>query len=149
MGSRARGRGGNVHILSGQPLPYLQIMTHQTEHNIDVQRARCELAHTMNLEIDRIADMWAQRHQGRIETLGVADLQNRAAFLPGGNHAIGFFERARAWLFNQHVDAGLKQTARDLPMRFRRYGRTYRITPADERSPVGYSLEDPCSGCVS
>ena len=91
----------------------------------------------MNLEIDWIADMGAQRHQGRIETLGVADLQNRAAFLPGGNHAIGFFESARDWLFNQHVDAGFKQTARDLAMRLSRYGQAYRINAADERTPVG------------
>ena len=65
---------GNVDIAANQPLDNVEIVNHQIEHDVDVQRARRELSNAMNFEIDGIAHMWAQRNHRRIEALSMANL---------------------------------------------------------------------------
>jgi len=75
--------GAALDVFADEPLHYIQIVNHQIQHHIDVQRASAELTHAMNFEIDWVADVRAQRNQRRIEPLRMAHLQDSAAF-PGG-----------------------------------------------------------------
>src|SRR5689334_6936091 len=61
-------------VLADEPLHDIQIVNHQVEHNIDVERARGELPDAMYLEVNRLADVWLQSDHRGIEALEVSDL---------------------------------------------------------------------------
>src|SRR5712692_1227373 len=126
-----------LDLLANQPLHDVQIVNHQIKHDVDVQASRRELAYAMNLKIDGIVHMWPQSDKRGIEAFGVTDLQHRAAFLPRSDHAIRFFQRARDWFLNQHVNAGFEQAASDLTMRFGRHRQTHGVDFTNQRAPVG------------
>src|SRR6266404_1315213 len=62
-------QAGDLDFFADQPLHDVQIVNHQVEHDVDVQGTRGELAYAMYLEIDRVANMRAQSHQCRVESL--------------------------------------------------------------------------------
>ncbi len=64
----------DFNVFADQPLHDIEIVNHQVEHDVDVQRARSELAHAMNLKIDWLANVWTQRDHRRIETFEVPNL---------------------------------------------------------------------------
>src|SRR2546426_12544794 len=78
------------NLLAYQPLHNVEIMNHEIEHDIDIQRARRKLAHSMNLEIDEIVNVREQRDHRWIEAFQMADLQNSRSFRGRGNHPIRF-----------------------------------------------------------
>jgi hypothetical protein len=47
----------------------------------------------MDLEVDRIADVRSERHQRRIESFHMPDLQKRPAPGRGCDHFVGFSQR--------------------------------------------------------
>ena len=124
-------------ILANQPLHDVEVVNHQVEHHVDVQRAGRELAYAMNLEIDRITHMWPEREQRWTETFGMAHLQNGAALLGGSNHQVGFIQGARDWFFDQDVNAVLKQGASNRAVRFSGYSETHSVDLTDQIAPVG------------
>src|SRR5258706_11236664 len=73
-GNPNRVQTDDLDVFADQPLNYIKIVNHQVQDHIDVQRTSSELANAMNLEIDWIAHVRAQRHQRRIKSLGMADL---------------------------------------------------------------------------
>ena len=95
----------DFNFFTDEPLHDIEIVNHQIEHDVDVERTRGELAHAMNLEIDGLADVWSQRDHRGIETFEMSDLKNRVTAFGGFDHAIGFFERSRDRFFNEHVNA--------------------------------------------
>jgi hypothetical protein len=90
----------------------------------------------MNLEVERIAHVRAQGDERRVETFEMADLQQRAALLGGGDHPIRFFQRARDGLFDQHMNASREQLAADFAVRFGRHCEAHGINATLESSPV-------------
>jgi hypothetical protein len=70
----------------------------------------------------------------------MADLQERAATLGGGNHSICFFEGTRDGLFDEDMNASREERAADLAMRFGRHGETHSINTTDESAPVARPL---------
>ena len=52
----------------------------------------------------------------------MADLQDAAGALGGGDQSVGFVERSGHGLFDQHVDAGFEQPAADARVLFRGNG---------------------------
>ncbi len=91
----------------------------------------------MDLKIDGFADVRPQGHHCRIKTFEMSDLKNRIPAFCGFDHAIGFFERSRDWLFNEHVNAGLEETTSDLTMCFSRDRYARSIDTPDQFAPVG------------
>src|SRR5207245_8226664 len=76
----------HLDIFSDQPLHDVQIVNHQVQDHIYVQRARSELTDTMDFEIDRVAHVRPQRDQRGIESCGVTELQKRAGWRGGSDH---------------------------------------------------------------
>jgi len=58
------------------------------------------------------------------------------AFLGSTNHLIRFFERSRDRLFDEHVNAGLEQSARDFTVHLGRHCDAGGIYLADQRAPI-------------
>src|SRR6185295_13081473 len=71
----------NLDVFADEPLHDIEIVNHQIEHDVDVERARRKLAHPMDLEVDRLVDVWTQRDHRGIETFEMTDLKNRLAAL--------------------------------------------------------------------
>ena len=63
-------------------------------------------------------------------------IQRRIAFIGGGNHTIGFVQRSRDWLLNQHMHASLKQCTGDFAVRFGRHRQTHGIDFTDQCAPI-------------
>jgi hypothetical protein len=105
----------------------------------------------MNLEIDGLAHVWPQGNQRRIEALEVSDLEHGAALCRSANHLIRFVERSRDRFFNEDVNAGFKQSARDFAVNFGWHGDAGGIDPADQvapvRGPIGFSFAADRAGC--
>ena len=99
---------GHFNFFADEPLDDIQIVNHQIQDDIDIQRARGKLPDTMNLEIDRMADVRPQSDQRRVETLRVAYLQNRLAISARGDHSVSLCERRCDWLFHQHMNPNLE-----------------------------------------
>src|ERR1043165_6742113 len=91
----------------------------------------------MNLKIDWLANMWTQGNHRRIEALEMSDLQDGVSFFRRTDHAVSFLECSRDRFFNQDVNAGFEQAARDLAVRFRRNGDTRSVDVSDQVLPVG------------
>src|SRR6185369_6937861 len=98
----------HLNIFADEPLHDVEIVNHQVEYDVDVERARGELADAMNLEVNRFADVWSQRNHRGIEALEMSDLKNCVAACGGFDHAIGFVERARDRFFDEDVNAGFE-----------------------------------------
>src|SRR5438552_18683407 len=105
----------------------------------------------MNFEVDRIANVWAQSNECRIEPFGVANLKNCTALGGCRNHSIRFFKRARNWLLYQDVDAGFEQAAGDITMLLGGNRETDSVNFADQRLPIigPFSLSFVCCSARS
>src|SRR5215208_4954598 len=131
---------GDLNILADEPLHDIEIVNHQVEHNVNVQRSRGELTYAMNLKIDWLANVRSQRNHRGIEGLEVSDLKNCVASFGCANHPIGFFARSRYRFFDQHVNARLEQAARNLAVGLSRNGDTCRVDTPDQFMPVSGPL---------
>src|SRR5579885_388198 len=132
--------GANVRHLglaADEPEDYVEVVDHQVEHHVNVERARGELADAVNLEIDGVADVRAERDERGVEAFEVSDHQRRLAALGGGGHRVGLIYRARDRFFDEDVDARFEQRAGDLGVRLGRRGEADGVNVADERAPVG------------
>src|SRR2546425_1259904 len=56
---------GRFDVLAHQPLYDIEIVNHQIENDVDVQRSRSELTDAMNLKINRVLDVRSQGNQRR------------------------------------------------------------------------------------
>ena len=139
-------------VFADQPLHDVQIVNHQIEHDIDVERTRGEFPDAMDFEVDGIAHVWTQGYERGIEAFEMADLEQRASLLRGSNHSIGFSQRWRDRLFDQHVNPRFQQSAGDLAMRFRRNRETDGIDAANQIAPIGgplnFALHRDCTSGV-
>ncbi len=100
----------------------VQIVDHEVEHNINIERARREYAQAVNFE-----EHWLRKQRncganGRIEALEMSDLHD--AFVPRRDldQFVGFRQGSRERLFNQDVDAGFHESAGNGEMMHRRRG---------------------------
>ena len=50
----------DVHVFADEPLHDVEIVNHQIEHDVDIERARRELADAMNLKVNGIAYVRAE-----------------------------------------------------------------------------------------
>jgi hypothetical protein len=123
-------------VFADEPLHDVEIVNHQIKHDVDIQRARGELTDAMDLEIDGLANVRPQRNECRIETLEMAHLKNGIAFAGSTNHLIRFFERPRDRLFDENVNAGLEQSARDFTVHLGRHCEAGGIYLADQHAPI-------------
>ena len=94
----------------------IEVVNHHVVHHVDIQAARRENAEAMDFEKHGARDDFLRRGDGGIESLDVADLQNAAGALRGGDQPSGFVERSGHRLFHQHVNAGIEQMAADARM---------------------------------
>src|SRR5215213_9092897 len=83
----------HFHLASDKPLHYVQIVNHQIQHDIYIERARGKLADAVYLEIERPSYVRAQRCQRRVEAFEMPDLQERARTLCGCDHPVRLFKR--------------------------------------------------------
>src|SRR5215208_5404988 len=134
---------GDLNILADEPLHDIEIVNHQVEHNVNVQRSRGELTDAMNLKIDWLANVRSQRNHRGIEALEVSDLENCVALFGCADHPIRFFERSRYRFFDQDVNARLEQAARNLAVGFSRNSDTRRVDMPDQFTPVRGPLSFP------
>src|ERR1051325_951248 len=65
----------SLDLITDKPLHNVQIVNHQVEYDIDIQRARGELTNAVNFEIYRMLNVWPQGDERRVETLSMADLK--------------------------------------------------------------------------
>jgi hypothetical protein len=114
---------------------------HQVEHHVDVERAGGELTDAVNLEVDGVGDVRAERGERRVEAFEVADHECGPPAAGGRDHLVGLGERARDRLLHQHVDARFEQGDRDLGMRLGWHGEADGLDSSDERAPVGRELD--------
>jgi len=105
----------------------------------------------VNLEEHRLRHQRQHSSHRRIEALEVSDLEHRAALCRSANHLIRFVERSRDRFFNQDVNAGFEQSARDFAVNFGWHGDAGGIDPADQvapvRGPIGFSFTADRAGC--
>ena len=80
-------------------------MNHQVEDDVDVEAALGKRAEPMDFDEARIGEERPRDGDRRIEALGVADGQHDARVAGGVDHLVGFVERARHRLLDQHGDA--------------------------------------------
>src|SRR5215207_10552840 len=123
-------------VFTNEPLHDIEIVNHQVEHYIDVQRTRRKLSYTVDLKIDRLANVRPQSDHRRIEALEVSYLEHGVAFFRGAYHAIGFFECSRYGFLNQNVNARLEQLAGNFAMRFSGNSNAGRVYACNQFPPA-------------
>src|SRR5207248_4646188 len=126
----------HFHLFADEPLHDVQIVNHQIEDDIYIERASGEFADAVNLEIEGSANVRTQRDERGVEAFEMADLKQRAAFVSRRNHAISFFECARDGLFDEDVDACFQKLAGNLGVRFSRDGEADGLTASDNVPPI-------------
>src|SRR5205085_3833127 len=57
----------HFNIFADKPLNDVEIVNHKIEHDIYIERARGEFAHSMNLEIERTFNVRAKCRERRVE----------------------------------------------------------------------------------
>ncbi len=92
----------------------IHVVDHQVEHHVDIQAARAEEVHAVDFEEEGQGGALFERHDGGVEALQVAHLQDAAAAGGGIDQAVGGGQVAGDGLLHQHVDAGIEQEAADL-----------------------------------
>src|SRR5205085_3108326 len=97
---REHGDSDGAHVrhlcaAADEPEHDVEVVDHQVEHDVNIERARGELADAVNLEVDGVSDVRAQGDERRVEAFEVADHQSGFAPPGGGDHPVGLFERAR------------------------------------------------------
>ena len=92
----------------------VEIVNHEVEDDIDIERARREDAQAVDFEKHRVSDDGERGADGGIEALEMSDL--RDAFVLGGevDEFVGFVKRSCERLFDEDVDAGFHELARDM-----------------------------------
>jgi hypothetical protein len=146
---------GNIYLFAYQPLHDVQIVNHQVEHHVDVQRPGRELADAMDFEVNGVIDEGPQSYEGRTESFGMTHLQYSGAFLSRRDHLISLGQSSGNWLFDQDMDTGFQQTAGDFAVRLSRHGQTDGIyfaaqgTPIRDRFSLAFRGNLPGSGLVN
>ncbi len=95
---------------------HVEIVNHQVEHDIHIQRARREYAEPMDFEKHRPGDQRGSGANRGIESLQVSDLTDAAEALRQANQFVGVGQRGSQRLFHQNVNSGFHQSAGNLAM---------------------------------
>ena len=89
----------------------VEIVNHEVEDDINVERSRREYAEAVNFKKHRTRDYGKSGAYGGIEALKVSDLHDAAIFLGQADEFVGFPQRGRQGFFDQHIDPSLHQLA--------------------------------------
>ncbi len=86
----------------------VEIMDHKVEDDVHVEGARSENAKPVGLKEHGFVEVGDEGGDGGIEALEMADLENKVTAPGAGNQAVRLGQRARDWLFDQGMNAGIK-----------------------------------------
>src|SRR5271155_3709054 len=89
----------------------VQVMNHDVVDDVNVQAARGKNSEAMNFKKHGARNDFADRDDGGIVALEMADLQDAVGALCGGDEAVGFPDRGGHRFFDQHVHAGIEKIA--------------------------------------
>jgi len=105
----------------------VEVVNHEVEDDVDIERARAEDAEPMNLEEHGLAEQRQRGANRGIEALQVSDL--RDALVLGGNldEFVSLRKSGGDRLFDENVDAGFHQRARDVKMKDGRHSDRSRL----------------------
>ena len=92
----------------------VHVVDHQVQHHIDIQAARAEQVHAVDLEEQRQRDALFEGQNGGVEALQVAHLQDAASARGGLDQAVGGGQIDGDGLFHQDIDPGGEQVAADI-----------------------------------
>jgi hypothetical protein len=124
------------HILAHQPLHGIEIVDHNVEDDIDIQRTIGKRRNAVDLKIERVGDVRPQCPHRGVEPLELAHHQLRPGTLARRDHFVRLFQRDRDRLFDQHMNARVEKRARYLAMRLRRRGDGDHIRLVQKFPPV-------------
>src|SRR5438067_8149788 len=92
----------------------VEIVDHQVEEDVDVERASDEDAEALGLDVADVAQQRRHRGDGGVVALDVADLDDAAVFLGEVDEALGVVDGVGDRLLDHDVAAGLDQRGADL-----------------------------------
>ncbi len=99
----------------------VEIVDHQVEHDIHVERSRREHAKTMHFEEHRLRNERQRGTHSGIEALQVSNLGHALVLFRQEKHFVRFGLRGSERLFDEHVDPGLHQLAGNIKVENGRY----------------------------
>ena len=111
----------------------VDVVDHQVEHDRDVGAARIERRQPVALDEPRVVDVRQRGAHGAIEPLDVAGLQHRARAPRDREQRVGFLDRRRDRLFDQHVQPALERRRGDGVVRRRRHDDAHRVDGVEQR----------------
>jgi len=87
----------------------VQVVDHEVEDHVDVQRARGEDGQAMRLKEHGTAQFWLDGEHSGVEALQVTRLQDAPGSFGTRNQVVSFGERCGEGLFDQQIDPGIEQ----------------------------------------
>src|SRR6266852_4921273 len=99
----------------------VEIVDHQVEHDVYVERSRREHAKTMHFEEHRLRNERESGTHGRIEALQMSNLRHSLVLFRQEKHFVRFGLRGSERLFDEQVDTGLHQLTGNIEMENGRY----------------------------
>ena len=90
----------------------VEVVDHEVEHDIDVERARGKDAEAVRLEEHRFVESGERCGDGGVEALEVADLDDALVLRGEREDVIGLGECCGEGLFDEDIDAGEQQGLR-------------------------------------
>src|SRR5205823_10424130 len=109
-------------LLPQQRLHEVDVVDHQVEQDVDVERARHEDAQALGLEVADVADEVRDGGDRWVVSLDVAYLYDAAARRRDVDQLPRFVDARRNRLLDHHIDAGFEELPRDVVMRRSRRG---------------------------
>jgi hypothetical protein len=88
---------------------YVEVVDHEVQDDVDIERTRREDAEPMGLEEHGSVEIGNERADSRVEALQVADLQNEVPGMSAVDEVVRFLERAGNGLLDEDMDAGVQQ----------------------------------------
>jgi len=87
----------------------VEVVNHQVEDHIYIERAGREDGEPVGLEKHGAAELWLDGEDGGVEALKMAGLEDAAALFSASDQVVGFSESGGERLFDEQVDAGFEQ----------------------------------------
>ena len=87
----------------------VEVVNHQVEDHVDIERARREDGEPVRLKKHGAAELGLDGKDGGVEALEMAGLQNALALFGAGDEVVGFRKAGGERLFDQQVEASIEQ----------------------------------------